>query len=106
MFATANFLSSFANILAYGLTQIADEPEVTGWRWIFIVQGALTIGVAILAWLLMPDFPESNRNKFLSPEEKKFTRARLIAERGDAEAGKVTKKVIIAACSDWYTWAM
>lgn len=103
---TASFFSSFSNILAYGLTQIASEPELHGWKWIFIVEGAITIGLAVLTWFVVIDFPESKRNKFLSPQEINVVNARLIRERGSIEAGKVTWKVIRETASDWQVWTM
>ncbi|KIX03812.1 uncharacterized protein Z518_07365 [Rhinocladiella mackenziei CBS 650.93] len=105
-FMTASFLSSFSNILAYGLTQIASDPETDGWKWIFIVEGALTIGLAILAFFIIVDFPESKRNRFLSPEEIQIVKQRLIQERGTTEAGKVTWKVIRETVSDWQVWSI
>src|SRR3954471_15155641 len=80
-FSIAAFISSFANTLAYGTTHISDEPERYGWRWIFIVQGAITIAVALYGWLMMPDFPESKRNKFISVEEMTNLKRQLVAER-------------------------
>ncbi|KAK7902508.1 hypothetical protein LTR67_002154 [Exophiala xenobiotica] len=105
-FMTASFLSSFSNILAYGLTQIASNPELDGWKWIFIVEGALTIGLAILARFIIVDFPESTRNKFLTPDEVRVVTNRLLAERGTAEGGKVTWKVIKETVLDWQVWTM
>lgn len=103
---TASFLSSFSNILAYGLTQIASDPVNDGWKWIFVVEGAITIGISILAWFVIVDFPESSRNKFLSPEEVQVVKNRLLAERGSAEGGKVTWKVIKETVLDWQVWSM
>ena len=103
-FSSAAFLSSFANTLAYGTTHISDQPERYGWRWIFIVQGALTVAVAIYGWLIMPDFPESKRNKFISADEMAGLKRQLMAERGDSEAGKVTRKVIKSTLQDWHTY--
>ncbi|KAJ9500185.1 hypothetical protein H2202_004576 [Exophiala xenobiotica] len=105
-FMTASFLSSFSNILAYGLTQIASNPELDGWKWIFIVEGAITIGLAILARFIIVDFPESPRNKFLTPDEVRVVTNRLLAERGTAEGGKVTWKVIKETILDWQVWTI
>ncbi|SPO04341.1 related to putative tartrate transporter [Cephalotrichum gorgonifer] len=106
-FTGATLLSSFANILSYGLTQIADEPEINGWEYIFIVQGAITIGIAIINFIFLPEFPESKRgNKFLSADEKEALVSRLISERGDAESGKVTWKVVKDVCLAWHTWTV
>ncbi|KAL6251828.1 hypothetical protein RBB50_002038 [Rhinocladiella similis] len=105
-FMTASFLSSFSNILAYGLTQIASDPVNDGWKWIFVVEGAITIGISILAWFVIVDFPESPRNKFLSLEEVQVVTNRLLAERGTAEGGKVTWKVIKETVLDWQVWSI
>lgn len=102
----ASFLSSFSNILSWGIIHIADDPEVNGWKWIFIVEGAITIGVAILAFFVLVDFPESTRNTFLKPEEAAIVRARLLRERGYDEAEKVTWKVIKETITDWQVWSL
>ncbi|KIW98243.1 uncharacterized protein Z519_01827 [Cladophialophora bantiana CBS 173.52] len=100
------FLSGFGNILAYGLTQIAQQPEVNGWKWIFIVEGCLTLGVAVLVRLILVDFPHSKRNKFLTQDEKIIVHDRLVADRGLHETEKVTWKVVGATFADWRVWAM
>ncbi|KIW58013.1 hypothetical protein PV05_02565 [Exophiala xenobiotica] len=105
-FMTASFLSSFSNILAYGLTQIASNPELDGWKWIFIVEGAITVGLAIMARFIIVDFPESPRNKFLTPDEVRVVTNRLLAERGTAEGGKVSWKVIRETVLDWQVWTI
>lgn len=106
VFLTAAFLSSFANILAYGLTQIASNPELNGWKWIFVVEGAITIGLAFAAWFIVVDFPDSPRNKFLSAEEIQVINTRLLRERGTLEGGKVTWRVVRETVSDWQVWTM
>ncbi|KAK5063037.1 hypothetical protein LTR84_005113 [Exophiala bonariae] len=103
-FMTASFLSSLSNILAYGLIQIADNPSTGGWKWIFVVEGAITVGIGILAFVVVVDFPESKRNKFLSAEEKAVLRARLQAERGSVEGEQVNWKVIAETVKDWQVW--
>ena len=30
------------------------------WQWIFIIDGALTIGTGIIAFVFLPDFPEKD----------------------------------------------
>lgn len=101
---TASFLSSLSNILAYGLIQIASDPKTDGWKWIFIVEGAITVGVAIVAFFVIVDFPESKRNTFLSPEEIATVRARLEQERGSSDGEKVTWKVIFETVTDLQVW--
>ncbi|KEF55438.1 uncharacterized protein A1O9_08188 [Exophiala aquamarina CBS 119918] len=104
-FLTASALSAFANIFAYGLIQIAQTTEYKGWRWIFIIEGAITCVAAIAAWFVIVDFPDSNRNKFLSPKEKEFVKSRLAADRGTEERQKVTWSILFRTAADWKVWA-
>lgn len=105
---TGSFLSSFANILCVGLTHIAHDPETNGWKYIFIVQGAITIAIAVIAWFLIVDFPESEiqKVKFLSVDEAEVLRARLIRERGSADGERVTWRTIKAVGLDWRVWSL
>ncbi|RTE72896.1 hypothetical protein BHE90_012683 [Fusarium euwallaceae] len=104
-FLTASALSAFANILAYGLIQISKHHSYKGWRWIFIIEGAITVVAGIGSWFIIVDFPDSSANTFLTPEERAFVKARLAADRGPEEREKVTLKVIAKTAADWKPWA-
>ncbi|KAM0563178.1 hypothetical protein ACHAPJ_000894 [Fusarium lateritium] len=104
-FLTASALSAFANILAYGLIQISKVHHYNGWRWIFIIEGAITIVAGIGSWFIIVDFPDSDKNTFLTPEERAFVKARLVADRGPEEREKVTIKIILKTAADWKPWA-
>ncbi|OAA60219.1 Major facilitator superfamily domain, general substrate transporter [Niveomyces insectorum RCEF 264] len=105
-FSVASFISSFGNVLAYGLTQISSEPERHGWRWIFIIQGVIACTVGIINWFVVADFPDSPRNKFLTPEEKEALTSMLRAEWGTAEGSKVTWPIVVSVCKDWHSFAI
>lgn len=98
-------LSSFSNILAYGIVKIHTSPFWVGWRWLFIVEGLLTAVLGIIAYIFLVDFPDSPKNKFLTEDEKTMVADRLSAERGIHESYKVTFKSTFMALSDWKLWA-
>lgn len=105
-FLTGSALSAFANILAYGIIQIAKfHPTYKGWRWIYIIEGSLTIVAGILSWFVIVDFPDSPRNTFLSDDEKAHVLARLAEDRGPEEREKVTFKKVLHTAADWKPWA-
>jgi hypothetical protein len=60
---------AFGGLLAYALDHLSGRGGYTGWRWIFIIEGLLSIAVAVPAKFLIADWPEEA--KFLSAEEKK-----------------------------------
>lgn len=104
---TGNFCASFANILAYGLTQIADRPEVDGWKWIFIVEGCITIAYAILCWFVIPDTPyDDSKNKWLSAKQKAMIRQNLTADHSTMVKSKVTWAVIKDLLSNFHIWTL
>ncbi|KAE9961972.1 hypothetical protein BLS_001050 [Venturia inaequalis] len=103
----ATLLSSFGNILAYGIIQIGNHTTWKGWRWIYIVEGAITCGAGLIVYPLIVDFPDSKRNKFLDEREKKVILHRLERDQGGKRAneGKVNLLLIWKICKDWKIWS-
>jgi ACS family pantothenate transporter-like MFS transporter len=56
---------------------------LSGWRWLFIIDGIITLPVAIYGFLLFPDTPRNTRAPYLSSEEKALAMARVpeVSER-------------------------
>jgi predicted MFS family arabinose efflux permease len=70
-----------------------------GWRWIFILEGALTCLVSFGFFFLLPDFPE--RATWLTPEEKVYVTARLQADQGPSAAErKLTARDVVRVFTD------
>lgn len=79
--------------------------QYASWRWIFIIEGAITTIAGIASWFVIVDFPDSNANTFLNAEERAFVKARLVADRGPEDHEKVTMKAILNTAVDWKPWA-
>lgn len=73
IFAFAAFSSAFGGILAFGLTQI-NTPSFAGWRWLFAVEGAITILVVPAFWFVFPTSP--TEAWFLTEDDKRLMKAR------------------------------
>jgi hypothetical protein len=87
--------------LAYGLSQIHTD-SLLGWRFIFIVEGSLTIAAAMVAWFFIADFPQ--KAKFLNEDERARAIERLNKDRGDGEHDQITFEKIIKHLMDWKLW--
>ena len=106
-YCAASLAGAFSGLLAFAISKMDGVANLAGWRWIFILEGAVTVltGFAVL-WLL-PDSPESS--KWLDDREKKFIRARLDQDSGTRE-GRVNTtdefqlKYLTAAVTDWKLW--
>ncbi|KAF2196711.1 MFS general substrate transporter [Delitschia confertaspora ATCC 74209] len=53
------------------------QNGLAGWRWLFIVDGIITLPVALYGYLLFPDTPTTTTAPYLSEEEKAHAQSRL-----------------------------
>ncbi|WYZ46813.1 hypothetical protein EsH8_IX_001038 [Colletotrichum jinshuiense] len=99
--------SAFAGILAYGLMQLNGREGLTGWRWIFIIEGVLTCFLGLAGYWLLVDFPDSKRQSwsFLGERERAWVVARVNRDRGDAHMPAFNLKRFLGAGADWRIWA-
>jgi hypothetical protein len=97
--------SACAGILAYGLMQMDGLGNKEGWRWIFIVEGLVSIGtnlshptmltnqqltvvVALIVFVFLPGFPEDAHKDlwFINKRESEWVVQSINKDRGDALA--------------------
>lgn len=117
--------SAFASILAYGLMQMNGLAGLTGWRWIFIMQGVVSIVqylhlllstlkspkitcvVAIGGYFLLVDFPDKAAKgswRFLSERECNFILRRVEKDRGDTQLEPFTLGRFLRPSLDLKIW--
>ncbi|KAI1277666.1 major facilitator superfamily domain-containing protein [Xylaria sp. FL0933] len=99
--------SAFSGILAFGITHLEGAGGLRGWRWIFIIEGIVTILLGVAGYWLLVDFPDSDRKtwKFLSDKERAWVVNRVNADRGDAVTPKFHLGRFLGAGLDWRVWA-
>jgi MFS family permease len=67
--------TAFAGLIAAGVFKMDGMAGLTGWRWLFILQGAVTFLVAIVACFTLPDEPLTTW--WLKPEERQMAYDRV-----------------------------
>ncbi|KAK2008583.1 MFS general substrate transporter [Colletotrichum eremochloae] len=77
IFAFSALSSAFGGLLAFGLTQIRTA-NFSGWRWLFAVEGAITILAVPIFWFIFPTTP--TEAWFLTEEEKKMMQIRYASD--------------------------
>jgi len=79
-----------------------------GWRWIFIIEGIMTIAVGIYGYIFVVNFPDQLVHKpawgFLQPNECKFLMRRINRDRNDAEAEPFNFKKWASSGADLKVW--
>lgn len=108
-FYSINIIANgFGSILAYGCMTLSGKNGWLGWRWIFIINGAMTMFLGVLGRLLIVDFPDKvykSRMPFLKPHEVKSIQDKLERDRHDAEYDELTMTKFWEACRRWELWA-
>ena len=102
------FVSAFGNILAFAIVKLDGVHGIEGWRWIFIVEGAATIGIAILGWFLVIDFPDrmlaTNKLQGFTQDELQVVLDRIDRDRGDSQPDKLTAEKFRKHIANWELW--
>ncbi|KAF7552384.1 hypothetical protein G7Z17_g4332 [Cylindrodendrum hubeiense] len=90
--------SAFAGLIAAGVFKGLDGVSgIKGWRWLFILQGAVTFVLAIVACYTLPDEPLTTR--WLTPEERQLAHDRVardtVGQRSDGSTWGGLKEAIV-----------
>jgi MFS family permease len=106
-FSAASIAGAFSGLLAYGIAKMDGVGGLEGWRWIFILEGIVTVLVAFFAFWALYDFPETA--SFLTEEEREFVIHRL-RYQGQVDDGQVAQaeefewSYVWQAFGDWQIW--
>ncbi|KAK3072229.1 High-affinity nicotinic acid transporter [Teratosphaeriaceae sp. CCFEE 6253] len=99
-FSSTTLAGAFGGLLAAAIGKMDGVAGYAGWRWIFILEGCLTVAVSCAFFFLLPDFPEES--KWLTPEEKAYASARLRADQGrSARERKITASDVGSLFKDY-----
>lgn len=88
LFYCGSMLSgAFSGLIAAGITGGMDGAlGLRAWRWLFVVEGAVTVAIALGACFVLPDFPANTRKRWLSEQERDLAVHRLAADAaGEAD---------------------
>ena len=78
---------------------MAGIADYNGWRWIFIIEGAVTVAIATGSKFFIVDWPESS--SFLSCQERKLLLRRLSDDVGEAAMDRLDYSAARRAFGDW-----
>jgi len=111
IFYTAAVLSgAFGGILAGAITSNLDMAHgIRGWKWLFIIEGAATVGVALVAYFILLDYPLTSKR--LTPEQRQLAHIRIVADgvstNGAGSGARLSHaQAFIAAVADPRTYVL
>ncbi|ROT43180.1 MFS general substrate transporter [Sodiomyces alkalinus F11] len=85
LFYSGSMLSgAFLGLLSAGITDGMDGVMgLLAWRWIFIIEGSITVTIGLVAYFILPDFPPNT--KWLSDQERALAMWRMQADAAGEE---------------------
>jgi MFS family permease len=94
IFYSGSLLSgAFGSLIAAGILSGLDGARgLSAWKWLYIIEGAVTMFIGIIIIFVLPDFP--NTWKALTPEQRHVANRRLAIDAAEAdvdEAGAMTQ---------------
>ncbi|KAF2022394.1 MFS general substrate transporter [Aaosphaeria arxii CBS 175.79] len=111
-FLSAGILSgAFGGIIAGAITKTMEGAHgIAGWRWLFIVEGVATVGIAFIAPFCLLDYPATSKQ--LTQSERDLAVARLKADGitsggANGEVAEISHWLaFVHAVSNWRLWLL
>ncbi|KAH7906339.1 major facilitator superfamily domain-containing protein [Hygrophoropsis aurantiaca] len=76
--------NAFGSLIAAGiLGNMQGKLGIAAWRWLFYIEGAVTMFVGLQTMWILPDFPHNTR--WLNAAERRLAQVRLAEDAGEAD---------------------
>ncbi|OAL44054.1 MFS general substrate transporter [Pyrenochaeta sp. DS3sAY3a] len=98
-FGSALLAGAFSGLISFGVFQI--EHTIPGWKWLFIIEGAMTVIVALIAYAWLPASPQSAW--FLNSAERVVADRRTLRDLSSASSHDFNTKAMF---KEWNNWKM
>lgn len=81
LYSGALLSGAFSGLIAAGITKNLNGAKgMLAWRWLFIIEGVITIAIAFVAFFVLPNFPRTT--SWLTEEERQLASWRLEEDIG------------------------
>ncbi|KAL4937288.1 hypothetical protein BDV06DRAFT_232700 [Aspergillus oleicola] len=88
MFGFQNCSGIIGSLITYGISYMNGLRGLSAWRWVYLLEGLFTILFSGVIFLVLPDWPKSDRTrKWLTEREQEYVEMRL-SENAPKESDK------------------
>jgi len=100
--------NAFGSLMAAGiLANMEGKLGIRAWRWVFFIEGAITMLIGLNAMWLLPDYPVNTR--WMTSQERRLAQARLAEDVGEADKDNAEDspfKGLLMALKDPKVWIL
>lgn len=93
---------AFGGILATGISFLNGKANLSGWQWLFILEGIPAVIVGFMVWFMLPDYPQTAA--WLTPEERAFAVKRLGPYAPSMKDKHWDKAIALRTVADPFFW--
>jgi sugar phosphate permease len=106
MFGWQNCAGIVGSIIAYGLSYLNGRGGLSGWQWVYLLEGLFTVLFAGIVWWRLPDYPKSkSSNSWLTEREQEYLEVRLATNAPRTGDSAFSKSEIIASLKNPRTYS-
>lgn len=103
-FSAAAMSGAFSGLLAAAIVQMNGVGGLTGWRWIFIIEGLFTILFGIMTAFLLPNAP--HQVKTFTSEQAKHCLNRIEADGVATESTAFSAQAFFSTFRSLHIWLL
>ncbi|EOD46987.1 putative pantothenate transporter protein [Neofusicoccum parvum UCRNP2] len=97
--------SMFSGYLMAAVYNLGGKGGYTGWQWLFIVDGIISLPIALAGYFVLPDVPEISKPFYLTKEEVAFAQKRMQLE-GRKPRAPYTKAKVKKIFKSWHIYVL
>lgn len=104
--AVASISGTFSGLMAAAIAKLGGTANLESWRWIFLIEGVVTVVLGILTLFVLVDTPKRS-GKWLEPNEIRYLEIMTFIKNGGKQVVKSSDKWYALRCiaTDWRYWA-
>jgi hypothetical protein len=87
---------------AAAYTNLSGVSGMAGWKWLFIVDGCISLPIAFIGYFIFPGMPSSKKPWWFTVEQHEFAQKRM-RDIGVVESKKLTKSSVLAMLKRVFT---
>jgi MFS family permease len=102
--SVGQMFSGFLQAAAY--THLSGVHGRAGWRWLFIVDGIITVPLALLGYCFIPNLPQDGKRTWWITEEERQLSVSRMQTIGRAGREPWTKAKVRRILLSWHTYLL